>query len=161
VVVITILLLAGCSAPSSNGPLSFSSSPDVACAPVPAYEHAVFAVNLPDDLKTDITLDSVTLIKAKNVKLLGTRLMAVPSGPRLLVEKYPPTADFAADWAQSRKAIGATVVAGSTEDLVLELRDGGALSGRIGGVTISYSAKGQPYVTRTHLSLVFKQAVHC
>jgi len=86
--------------------------------------------------------------------------MPVSTGPRVLVEKYPPSAVFAKEWSESRKAIGATISPGQTYDLILEIHNDGS-AGRLSGVVIGYESKGTDYVAQTHLSLILKDAPAC
>jgi hypothetical protein len=155
------VLLMGCSGPSSDGPLQFSGSGDTVCAPTPKYKDAALGVLLPGDLTSNITIDSIVLVDAKNVVLGETSLMSVTTGPRLLLNQYPPTEQFPTDWPNAEPAIGTVIEPKTAHDLVLEVKSKGTNPGRLSGVVITYTSGGRQYVARTHLSLKLSKSGSC
>ncbi|MCU1509814.1 MAG: hypothetical protein JWQ12_2079 [Glaciihabitans sp.] len=155
------ILLMGCSGPSTDGPLQFSASEDTVCAPTPKFKDAALGVLLPGDLTSNITIDSIVLVDAKNAVLGKTSLMPVTTGSRLLLDQYPPTKQFPTNWPNAEPAIGTVIEPRTAHDLVLEVRSNGTDPGRLSGVVITYTSGGRQYVARTHLSLKLKKAASC
>ena len=158
---VACVLLMGCSGPSTDGPLQFSASKDTICAPIPEYKDAAFGVLLPGDLNSNITIDSIVLVNAKNAVLGKTSLMPVTTGPRLLLEQYPPTKQFPTNWHKAKPAIGTAIEPRTAYELVLEIRSNGRNPAHLSGVVVTYTSAGKKYEARTHLSLVLKKAASC
>lgn len=155
------VLLTGCT--WLDGPLQFSTDGGWICAPTPEYKDVAFGVNLPDDLTSSITIDSIGLVDAKNAVLGTTSLMLFTPGPglRLGLDQYPPTGQFPANWRKAMPAIGTATEPGTAYDLVLEVRSDGTNAARLSGVVITYTSAGRQYVAQTHFGLELKKAVSC
>src|SRR5690606_38797175 len=143
------LVLAGCSAP---GPLTFSADENRVCAPVDRYPHVALGVSLPDDLPGEIEIESVEIINPVDVIVGELSLMPVRSRTRLLMDAYPPVAQFPDAWPHATSALGGRLVPGETQDLVIEIT-AGAEGGSLDGERIIYRYAGARYEAVVNMGL--------
>jgi hypothetical protein len=155
------VLLMGCT--WLDGPLQFGPDEGMICAPTPEFEDAAFGVNLPDDLTSSITIDSIVLVDEKNAVLGKTSLMLFPPGPglRLGLDQYPPTKQFPTNWSKAKPAIGTATEPGTAYELVLEVRSDGTNPARFSGVVVTYTSAGRQFLAQTHFGLELKKAASC
>jgi hypothetical protein len=151
------VLLMGCT--WIDGPLQFSDE-GMICASAPDRD-AAFGVLLPGDLTSNITIDSIVLVDAKNAVLGETSLVPVTTGPRFLLDHYPPTNEFSTNWQKARPAIGTAIERGTAYDLVLEVRNDGRNSVGVSGVLIAYTSDGRQFVAQTHFGFALKNESAC
>jgi hypothetical protein len=146
----------------TDGPLQLDAGGKL-CAPTPEFEDAAVGVNLPDDLTSSITIDSIVLVEAENAVLGKASLMPFTPGPgtRLMLDQYPPTKQFPTTWLRAEPAIGTATEPGTAYDLVLEVRSDGTKPARLSGVVITYTSDGREFVAQTHFGLELKKGTAC
>jgi hypothetical protein len=130
-------------ATSADGPINLGTDVSRVCNPLPEFRNAAFGVILPDDLPKGIRIDSVTLLNAKDIELRGLYLMPM-SDERLMLDRFPPVAQFPEAWPLAIEAMGTTVDTSRPQDLVLNVVASPS-GGRFDGFTVFYTFSGSRY----------------
>ena len=143
VAIVVGAILSGCVATSADGPLNLGTDVSRACNPLPEYRNAAFGVILPANLPDGIRIESVTLLNAKDIDLRGLYLMPM-TDERLMLDRFPPIAQFPDAWPLAIDAIGTTLNTSSPQDLVLNVVAAPS-GGKFDGLTVFYTYDGSRY----------------
>lgn len=143
VVIVIGAILSGCVATNTDGPINLGTDVSRVCNPLPEFRNAAFGVILSANLPDGIRIESVTLLNAKDIDLKGLYLMPM-SEERLMLDRFPPVAQFPDAWPLAIDATGTTLDTSSPQDLVLNVVASPS-GGKFDGFTVFYTHDGSRY----------------
>ena len=123
-VLVAVLLIAGCT-PRANGPLNRtetdSGNQSEICQPTVGAVTAYLALPIEVDESKAIEIETVTLVSAKNVTLVESRLVPVSPDSQFILELAPLRPKAAQAWNAGGLAVGADVASGEAVELMSQV----------------------------------------
>lgn len=126
----TALLLAGCSAADAqgnddalpnDGPLALDHHGS-ACLPYPRFDHVALGTRMDVSGRKPVRILSVTPRRTLNADIESESVMASEPSNRLFAYSWPLDKTYGRPWKEAIPAIGASLPAGSSTDLVTEVQ---------------------------------------